>query len=160
MKYGNKVKPVGNLLKFKNISSRDVDLYLTLITHNDRYRFLLPLRDIIDDDKKFLEILDLFARCSVWFPDRNRTYRCLEKAATYNYLKDRNFSPSAYKTVAKQIDRRITQTKSLMTTLEASMEHRERNIKTATNKVKKELESRNEGLDSISSYDFDFTEDE
>jgi hypothetical protein len=160
MQSGNGDKPIGNLLKYRNISEEDIDLYLALITNNSRYRFLLPLRDIVDDDQKFLQILDLFAGTRMWFPDRIRTYRYLERATTYNYLKDRNFSPDAYKTIAKQIDKRVTQTKSLMTTIEATLEEREKDIRVVSSGVQKELESRNDYLDSIDSYDFDFTEED
>ena len=160
MQSGNDRKPVGNLLKYRNVSKEDIDLYLTLIMNNSKYRFLLPIRDIVDDDQKFVQILDLFAGSRIWFPDRLRTYRYLEKATTYNYLKNRGFSPGAYKTIAKQIDKRVTQTKSLMTTVEATIEGRERDIKVETDLVKKELEGINNYLDSIDSYNFDFTEDD
>ena len=160
MQSGKERKPVGNLLKYRNVSKEDIDLYLTLIVSNNKYRFLLPLRDIINDDQKFLQILDLYAGSKVWFPDRIRTYRYLEKATTYNYLKYRNFSPKAYKTVAKQIDRRVTQTKSLMTTVEANIEEREKDIRISLGSVQRELENRNDHLDSIDDYDFDFTEED
>ena len=160
MQSGNERKPVGNLLKYRNINKTDIDLYLTLIVSNSKYRFLLPLRHIIDDDQKFLQILDLFAGSRIWFPDRVRTYRYLEKAATYNYLRERDFSPAAYKTVAKQIDKRVTQTKSLMTTVDTTLELREKDIGVATAAVQKELENRNDCMDSIDDYDFDFTEED
>ena len=158
MEFGeDKNKLVGNLLKYKNIKKEDIDLFLILL-FNNKYKLLAPLRDIIDDDFKFLEILDLFAGSRIWFPERLRSYRNLERATTYNYLKERGFSPEAYKSAAKQIDKRIIQTRSLMETIDTTLSL-EKDIKASMRLVQKELETRKK-LDPLESYNFDFTEGE
>lgn len=156
MEFGeDKNKLVGNLLKYKSIKKEDIDLFLILL-FNNKYKLLAPLRDIIDDDIKFLEILDLFAGSRIWFPERLRSYRNLERATTYNYLKERNFSPEAYKSVAKQIDKRIIQTKSLMETIDATLTN-EKEIKASMRMIQKDLNTRKR-LDPLEDYSFEFTE--
>ena len=149
-------KDVGNLLKFKNVSKEDIDLFLMLL-YNNKYKLLLPLRDIIDDDQKFLEVVDLFAGYRLWFPERIKTYRYLERATTYNYLKERNFSPQAYKSIAKQIDKRVIQTRSLMETVESTVNNREKMIKADVKQIKRDLDNRKK-LDPLENYSFDFIE--
>lgn len=155
MTHGSKEKLVGSLLKYKGIKREDLDLYFLLL-FKSRYKLLAPLRDIIDDDYKFLQILDLFAGTRIWFPPRDRTYRVLERATSYNYLKERNFSHEAYKALAKRIDRRLIQTKTLMDTVDRVLTQ-EKTIRKQMRDIDKLLEE-SQAKDNIQSYNFEFTE--
>ena len=71
-------------------------------------------------------------------------------------MKERNFSPEAYKSAAKQIDKRIIQTKSLMETIDSVLVS-EKDIKASIRAIEKDLENK-KVLDPIYTYTFDFTE--
>lgn len=138
MDSGDKQKQVGSLLKYKNLNAEDLDLYLTLI-YNTKYKYLVSLRNILDNDKKFLELLDIFAGIRIWFPERERTYRYLEKSCTYNYLKNRDFSKDAYSVISKLVEKRVIQVKSMITNLEATLVEREEMLRNSTREVEKLL---------------------
>lgn len=104
---------VGSLIVFKDLTKEQKDLFIKLISGEYSYLFQI-LYNVIDDDNKVLEILDIFEGQRFQFPSRKKLYKLLTRIKFYTYVKSRDYSEDAYKTLAKQNNMRISQIKSLV----------------------------------------------
>lgn len=104
---------VGNLLPFRNLTQEQKELFIKLISDDYSHVFQI-LFNIIEDDQKVLELLDILSGQRIQFPPRKKLYKLLEKIQIYTYSKHRNFSEDSYKTQAKIYKKRISQIKSIV----------------------------------------------
>lgn len=99
---------VGSLVIFKNLSKQQKELFIKLIS--DDYSSLVQvLFNIIEDDNKVLQIVDIFAGQKIQFPSRKKLYKLLEKIKIYTYVKSKDYSSDACQLLAKQYKKRVSQ---------------------------------------------------
>lgn len=108
---------VGNLLPFRNLTDEQKNLFIKLISDDYTYIFQI-LFNIINDDKKTLELLDILSGQRIQFPSRKKLYKLLEKIQMYTYSKHRNFSEESYKIQSKIYKKRISQIKNIVTRID------------------------------------------
>lgn len=106
----------GSLLLFRQATEEDMDLMLKLLS-SEKYEFISILRYIIGNDEDLLKVLDTLSGAKVVFPERKKIYKTLEKVFIYNYVKSRGFSQQAYVAMAKHYDKRVTQVKAMVDTM-------------------------------------------
>lgn len=104
---------VGNLLPFRNLTKEQKELFIKLISDDYSYIFQI-LFNIIEDDQKTLELLDILSGQRIQFPPRKKLYKLLEKIQMYTYSKHRNFSEESFKTQSKIYKKRISQIKNIV----------------------------------------------
>ena len=107
----------GSLMLFYMCSKEDIDLLMTLISRGS-LEYIQLLRDIVKDDLALLKLFDVMSGARVQFPERKKIYKTLEKVVIYNYCKSQGFSEASYIFMAKQYNKRIPQTKSIVRTIQ------------------------------------------
>lgn len=114
----NCVGELGCLALFKNITDEDMELFIDLVT-NDFSPFLRVLYNIVGDKNKILRILDAFEGQRIYFQDRKKFYKTLEKVTIYNYIKNHNYAPEAYSSMSKQFQKRVSQLRNIVDRINA-----------------------------------------
>lgn len=104
---------LGSLTLFRHISNEDMELFIDIIT-NDFSPFCRVLYNIIKDKQTILKIFDAFEGQRVYFPDRKKFYKTLEKCVIYNYIVDHDYSPESYSTMSKQYSKRVSQIRNIV----------------------------------------------
>lgn len=104
---------VGSLSLFKNITDEDVLLFIDMIT-NDFSPFLRVLYNIVDDKTLILKILDAFEGQRIYFPDRKKIFKTMERVVIYNYIVNHNYSEESYSAMSKQFSKRVSQIRNIV----------------------------------------------
>lgn len=107
----------GSLLLFREATSEDIDLLLKMIS-SDKYAFIALMRRVINNDRTLLKMLDVLSGYKVTFPERRKIYKTLEKIFIYQYVKNHDYSHNAYVLISKQYNKRVTQVKSIVETMD------------------------------------------
>lgn len=107
------VGELGCLALFKNISDEDMQLFIDLVT-NDFSPFLRTLYNIVGDRNTVLRILDAFEGQRIYFQDRKKLYKTLEKVTIYDYIKNHDYEHEAYSTMSKQFSKRVSQIRNIV----------------------------------------------
>ena len=123
--------PMGSLLQYRDIDSKDRELMIALLSdknkskdkenNSDSYLFKV-LFNVIEDDYLVIELADIFAGKKISFPSRKKLYKLLEKIRIYKFVKNRNYSESAYILLSKKYKKRINQLKSCVTRIDYLLE--------------------------------------
>ena len=117
---------LGCLLLFNNISEEDMGLLIDSL-QNEKYGFIALLREVIDDDKVLLELLDVLSGQRVQFPPRRKVYKTLERISIYTFCKKRDFTYDSYRLASKQFGKRIPQIKAIIETMRKYVDSEEGN---------------------------------
>ena len=118
---------LGCLLLFSKASKEDIDLLLDLIS-NEKYSYLVILRDLVKDDTALIKLFDVMAGKRVPFPKRRKMYKTLERITIYNFCLKRGFSEESYKSVSKQFNKRVPQVKAIVATMQKFIDNKNYNI--------------------------------
>lgn len=113
----NDLYNIGSLLNFRNLDEEQKNIFIKLLSDDCSYQFQL-LFNILDDNILVLQIIDVFANTKIVFPNRKKIYKLLEKIQIYTYVKKKNYSNEAYKLMARQYKKRISQIKDTVTRID------------------------------------------
>ena len=110
----NKIK-VKNVFFLKKWCKRKlkIELFIKLLSDDSSYLFQI-LFNVIENDYKVLQLIDLFAGQKIQFPDRKKVHRLLEKIKIYTFVKHSNNKDNACKLLAKQYNKRILQIRTIV----------------------------------------------
>lgn len=104
---------IGSLLIYKDLNSEQKELFIKLLSDDSSYLFQI-LFNVIENDYKVLQLIDLFAGQKIQFPDRKKVHRLLEKIKIYTFVKHSNNKDNACKLLAKQYNKRILQIRTIV----------------------------------------------
>lgn len=114
----NKVyEKAGSLTLFYKCGKENIDLLMSLLCRGNN-EYIQLLRDVVKDDVALLELFDVMSGQRVQFPERKKIYKTLEKVIIYNYCRSQNFSEASYIAMTKQYNKRLPQTKSIVSTIQ------------------------------------------
>lgn len=110
---------IGKTALYKDLDDDKYDLFMQLLSfeNND---FLTVLNNVVDRNS-LLMLLDTFAGESIKFPNRKSVIWVLEKVHIYTYLKERDFSQEAYRTISKMYDRSVYEIKKIVNVIEKNL---------------------------------------
>ena len=108
---------VGSLVNFKDMTEEQKDIFIKLMSDDYSYMFQV-LYNTVGNINDFLKLIDIFAGKRILFPNRKKTYKLLYKIQIYTYIKSKNYSPDAYKLLARQCKKRVSQIKSIVSRVE------------------------------------------
>lgn len=111
---------VGKTALYKDLDDEKYDLFVKLLSF-DNSDFLDVLVKMVDRNT-LLKLLDTFAGESIRFPNRKSVIWVLEKVSMYIYLKRRNFSEEAYRTVSKDYDRTVYEIKKIVNIINKNLD--------------------------------------
>lgn len=109
---------VGSLALFKNITNDDINLFIDLIT-NDFSPFVKVLYNIVGDRSVVLKIIDAFEGQRIYFPDRKKSFKTMERVVIYNYIVNHNYSDESYSTMSKQFSKRVSQIRNIVNRIDS-----------------------------------------
>ena len=81
---------------------------------NDFSPFLRVLYNIVDDKTLILKILDAFEGQRIYFPDRKKIFKTMERVVIYNYIVNHNYSEESYSAMSKQFSKRVSQIRNIV----------------------------------------------
>jgi len=101
----------GCLAIFRKMNDEQYNIFIKQLSDNVSYK-LDMLRNIIEDDMLFLEILDIFAGETLMFPNRKQVFQYLDRTFMYTYVKRRGFTEESYNSVAKHFGEKLAVVKN------------------------------------------------
>lgn len=104
---------VGSLIVFKDLTAEQKEIFVKLLSDDNSY-LIQVLFNILEDDYKTLQLIDLLAGQRIQFPDRKKIHRLLEKIQIYTFVKHSNNKEAACKLLAKQYNKRILQIRTIV----------------------------------------------
>lgn len=108
---------VGNLLPFRNLTEEQKNLFIKLVSDDYSHIFQI-IFNVIEDDTKTLELIDILAGQRIQFPARKKLYKLLEKIKIYTYVKNRDNSNESCQTLAKIYKKRVSQIKAVVSRID------------------------------------------
>lgn len=112
---------VGSLLAFRNLTDKQKDLFIKLVSDDCSSSFQV-LFNILEDNILTLEIIDIFAGTKIVFPNRKKLHKLLEKIQIYTFVNSKGRSSESYQLLAKQYKKRISQIKAIVERIDYLLE--------------------------------------
>lgn len=110
---------VGSLAIYRDLTDNELELLIKLLP-KDLSKVISLIFNIFGTDQG-LEFLDIFADERISLPSRKRLYKLIEKIKIYVFIKSKKESDDAYKLLAKQLDKRISQLHQIVSKIDESL---------------------------------------
>jgi hypothetical protein len=101
----------GCLAFFKDLTPEQYKYFILQLSDTSTYKLDI-LKNLINDDVKFLMICDIFAGENLCFPNRKLMFQTFNKAFMYDYVKKRDFSETSFELAAKIFNDKIPTVKN------------------------------------------------
>lgn len=110
---------VGSLAIYQDLTDNELELLIKLLP-KDLSKVISLIFNIFGTDQG-LEFLDIFADERISLPSRKRLYKLIEKIKIYVFIKSKKESDDAYKLLAKQLDKRISQLHQIVSKIDETL---------------------------------------
>lgn len=110
---------VGSLAIYRDLTDNELELLIKLLP-KDLSKVISLIFNIFGTDQG-LEFLDIFADERISLPSRKRLYKLIEKIKIYVFIKSKKESDDAYKLLAKQLDKRISQLHQIVSKIDETL---------------------------------------
>ena len=101
----------GCLVTFRKMTDEQYKIFEKQLSDNVSYKLGI-LRNVLNDDMLFLEILDVFAGENISIPNRKQTFQYLDRTFMYTYAKKRGFTEEAFVSVSKHFGEKLAVVKN------------------------------------------------
>lgn len=101
----------GCLVTFRKMTDEQYKIFAKQLSDNVSYKLDI-LRNILEDDMLFLEILDIFAGESINIPTRKQLFQYLDRTFMYTYAKSHGFTEDAFNSISKHFGEKLAIVKS------------------------------------------------